>query len=204
MDMTNMVDMVDVSFVDKFNALGGALVVFASYIFGEHWMLFAAFLALNLIDFITGLAKSKILKTESSNAGLKGIVKKFMYWCMIAVSFLMTPLFNEIGEAIDVDVTAFTPLIGYMVLAMLIINEFRSVLENLVESGVNVPPIMIKGFAIFEKLVVAKEDRFFDGQLDVTKNGDDHYHVNISTPVEEIEKKDSVTLRIRTVDDEED
>lgn len=197
-------ELVDISFIDKFNAITGVFVVVASYIFGEHWILFAAFLALNLMDYLTGLAKSKILKNESSSAGLRGIVKKFMYWCMVAISFLMSPIFNEIGESMDMDVSNLTPAIGYMVLAMLIINEFRSILENLIECGISVPPVLVKGFSVFEKLVVAEEDRYFDGKLDVDRASDNKYRVEIDTPFEELEKKDSVTLKIHTISDEED
>ena len=41
---------------------------------------------------------------------------------------------------------------------MLIINEARSILENLVELGVKVPEVLIKGLAITEKLIEAGID----------------------------------------------
>lgn len=197
-------EMLDTSFVDKINTFGGAAVVIVTYLFGEHWTLFGAFLLLNLFDVVTGIAKSKILKTESSAQGLKGVVKKFGSWCMIALAFLMSPLFNEIGETINVDIHEFTPFIGYMVLAMLIINEFRSVMENLVECGVTIPPIIISGFAILEKVAADKQASYYDGNLSISKKSDEPYQVQIDTPIDEIEKKDTVKLRITTVEDEED
>lgn len=196
---------VDLSFIDEINAAFGIVAVIASYIFGDHWILFVAFIGLNILDYITGLIKAKIRKTESSVMGLKGILKKFGYWCIILVAFIMTPIFNELGELIGADVSFFTPMIGYMVLAMLIMNEFRSVLENLYESGVNVPTIILKGLAIFEKAADDVQARIFDGHLEVHTQFEDNgrYQVSMDTSDKELEQKDSVTLKIRTIDEED-
>lgn len=194
----------DISFIDHVNAIVGALVVIASYIFGEHWMLFAAFLILNILDYITGLAKSKILKTENSKAGLNGILKKFGYWIILAIAFILAPIFNELGEILGFDVSALSPFIGFMVLAMLIVNEFRSILENLVECGIAVPTALVKGLKVFEDVANSATEHMFDGELDIDKHAEEHYHVQIDTSLEELEKRDSVTLHIRTIGDEEE
>lgn len=195
---------IDFSFIDETNALVGAAVVIASYIFGEHWVLFVAFIALNILDFFTGIAKSKLHKTENSAAGLKGIVKKLSYWCMLLVAFIMAPIFNELGEVIGADVSMFTPAIGYMVLAMLIMNEFRSILENLYACGVNVPSVLMKGLSIFEKVTTDIEDSMFDGNLEIHSNSEEKYQVKIDTPDEELEQRASVTLKIQTISDEDE
>lgn len=196
---------VDLSFIDEINATFGVIAVIASYIFGDHWILFAAFIGLNFLDVITGIIKAKILKTESSAMGFKGIVKKFSYWCMLIVAFIMCPVFNELGEIIGADISYFTPMIGYMVLAMLIMNEFRSVLENLYESGVTIPPIILTGLAIIEKATNDAQAKIFDGHLEVHTQieNNDRYQLDISTPYKEFEQKDSVTFKIRTIDEEE-
>lgn len=200
-------ELLDVSVVDKFNTIGGAFVVLATYFFGEHWMLFAAFLVLNIMDYVTGVIKSKISHTESSSAGLKGIVKKFSYWIMIILSFGLSPIINEIGTIMDVDLSMLSPIFGWYVLALLSVNEVRSVLENLVESGVNVPPILVKGMAVLDKVVKAQEKLIInvDGNLDIDKAASEaeKYKVDIQTPIEELETKDTVTLRIHTVNEEE-
>lgn len=194
----------DISFVDHVNAIVGALVVIASYIFGEHWMLFAAFLILNLLDYITGLAKSKLHKTENSKAGLNGILKKFGYWVILAISFILAPIFNELGEILGFDVAALSPFIGFMVLAMLIVNEFRSILENLVECGIAVPNALVKGLQVFENVANTATEHVFDGELDIDKRSEERYHVQLDTSLEELEKRDCVTLHIRTISDEEE
>lgn len=197
---------VDLSFIDEVNAVIGSFVVVADYIFGAHWILFAAFIILNIADWITGIMKAKVSGTESSSAGLKGVVKKFGYWIMIAIAFLMAPVFNELGTVIGADISPFSPIIGYMVLAMLIANEFRSVLENLYQCGVDIHPAILKGLAIFEKAAKSKVDQVFDGQLEIhdIETAEENYHVRLDVSGRELEQKDSVTLKIETVDDDEE
>lgn len=197
---------VDLSFIDEVNAVIGTVVVIADYIFGAHWMLFLAFIFLNIVDWITGIMKAKVSKTESSSAGLKGVIKKFGYWLMIVVAFLMAPIFNELGTIIGADVSPFSPLIGYMVLAMMIANEFRSVLENLYQCGVDVPVVILKGLEIFENVANEKQQKIFDGDLEIhsIETAEENYQVKLGLSGRELEQKDSVTLRIQTVDDDED
>lgn len=47
-------------------------------------------------------------------------------------------------------------LLGWWVLASLIVNEARSILENLVEMGYDVPDFLVKGLAVTQKLIEAK------------------------------------------------
>lgn len=198
-------ELIDLSVADKFNAIGGTIVVVATYIFGEHWVLFAAFLVLNILDYITGVIKSKIKSTESSSAGLKGILKKFSYWICITIGFGMVPILNELGSIMGADLSSFSPVFGWYLLAVFAINEVRSVLENLVECGVAVPGVLIKGMAVTQKLIEAQEKlvAVIDGDLEIDKNSEEKYKVDITTEPDELAKKDVVTLRIRTIDEEE-
>lgn len=198
-------ELLDLSVIDKFNAIGGAIVVIATYVFGEHWVLFAAFLVLNILDYITGVMKSRIKRIESSSAGLKGILKKFSYWICITIGFGLVPILNELGSIMDVDLSILSPVFGWYLLATLAINELRSVMENLVECGVSVPVGLIKGLAIMEKIIKDKEKLLanVDGDLNIDKAADEKYKVDIKTAPEELEKKDIVTLRIRTIDEED-
>ena len=52
--------------IDTYNAMVGALVAVLSYILGPHWFLFALFLGLNIIDWLTGWIKAKITGSELS------------------------------------------------------------------------------------------------------------------------------------------
>lgn len=138
--------------IDGYNAIAGAVVAVLSYILGEHWFLFVAFLLLNVSDWITGWMKSRMAGKENSVKGWKGVLKKLGYWIMIMVAFGSSAIFIEIGKAINVDL-GITTLLGWFVLASLLINEIRSILENFVEAGFNVPIILIKGLEVADKVV---------------------------------------------------
>lgn len=138
--------------IDTYNAILGAAVAVLSYILGEHWFLFAIFLLLNVFDWITGWIKSKKTGKTSSKAGLWGIMKKFGYWMLIIASFSITAGFTELGSILGMDLGV-TTLLGWFVLASLLVNEARSICENLVEMGVNVPTILVKGLQAANRVV---------------------------------------------------
>lgn len=138
--------------IDGYNAIAGAIVAVLSYILGEHWILFAAFLLLNIADWLTGWMKSRLANKENSMKGWKGVLKKLGYWLMIMVAFGASAVFIEIGATIGIDL-GITTLLGWFVLASLLINEIRSILENFVEAGFNVPIILVKGLEVADKAV---------------------------------------------------
>ncbi|MCI7098248.1 MAG: phage holin family protein, partial [Lachnospiraceae bacterium] len=95
-------------------------------------------------------------KTESSKVGLKGIIKKLGYWVIISVAFLISGVFTQMGQdLLHIDLS-FLALIGWFTLACLLVNEVRSILENLLECGYNVPAILVRGLAVTEKLLNEK------------------------------------------------
>ena len=142
------------SFIDGYNAIVGTVVAILSYILGEHWLLFVAFLLLNVGDWLTGWMKSRLAGKENSVEGWKGVLKKLGYWLMGMVAFGASAVFIEIGKVIGVDL-GITTLLGWFVLASLIINEIRSILENFVEAGYNVPAILVNGLKVADKVVNA-------------------------------------------------
>lgn len=144
--------------IDTYNLVAGAIVAVLSYILGEHWILFVAFLLLNVADWLTGWMKSRINKKENSVAGWKGVLKKLGYWLMVAVAFGASAVFIEIGRTIGIDLGV-TTLLGWFVLASLLINEIRSIIENFVEAGFNVPKILTKGLEVADKIVNQEEEK---------------------------------------------
>lgn len=143
--------------IDTYNAMVGAAVAVLSYILGEHWFLFVLFLLLNAIDWGTGWMKSRINNVENSKAGLKGVLKKLGYWLMIMVAFGASAAFVEVGKIINLDLGV-TTLLGWFVLASLLVNEARSICENLVEMGVNVPTILVNGLQAANRVVNQEDD----------------------------------------------
>lgn len=139
-------------FVDSYNALVGAIITFLTMIFGEHWFLFAFFLILNIIDWITGWMKSRMAGKENSVKGWQGVLKKLGYWLMIAFGFGIAACLIEVGSTIGVDLQI-TTVLGWFVLASLIVNEARSIVENFVEAGFNVPMVLQEGLEVADKLI---------------------------------------------------
>lgn len=148
----------DNAIVAKINLIGGGIVAVLSYIFGAYWFLFIGYLALNMADFITRWIAARMTKTEKSSKAAEGIFKKVAYWILIALSFGMSSIFVEIGNSIHVDLSI-TKFLGLFVLCALIINEIRSVLENLSEvPGLKIPKILIKGLEVANKAVESVSD----------------------------------------------
>ena len=146
-------------FMDMYNTAVGALVTFLIALFGDYWYIFAAFIIFNLFDWVTGWYKSRKSKTESSAAGLQGILKKLGYWVIIAVAFLVADVFVHMGnDVLNMDL-GFLMMVGWFTVACLMVNEARSILENLVECGCNVPAVLIKGLAVTEKLMDDLNDK---------------------------------------------
>lgn len=85
-------------FVDKYNAAIGAVVAVLTAVFGVYWYVFAAFLVLNIVDWLTGWIKARKKKEESSKVGAVGAVKKLGYWAMVLVAFLIASTFVHFGN----------------------------------------------------------------------------------------------------------
>lgn len=124
-------------------------------VFGIEWILFFGYLVLNIFDYITGTIKSKVNNTESSNKGLIGIIKKVCYWILICISFLISFLLVQVGIKINFNLD-FVVFFGWFTLVCLIINETRSIIENLIEIGINVPSFLTKGLDIYTKIIDSK------------------------------------------------
>ena len=143
---------------DKINMIYGLIATIGVTIFGKYWFLFFGFLILNVVDYITGYCKAKLYnKNVSSAIGAKGICKKVWYWLVIGLAFFISDCFVTMGEVIGIQLN-FVLLFGWFTLATYLINEIRSILENLVEMNVKVPQFLIAGLDITQKLLDTKTD----------------------------------------------
>ena len=146
------------NYMDTYNAIVGGIVAILSFVFGEHWILFAIFLLFNVADWLTGWMKSRMAGKENSVKGWQGVLKKLGYWLMILVAFAASAVFIEIGNTLGMDL-GITTLLGYFVLASLLVNELRSILENFVEAGYDVPTVLVKGLEVADKMVNQEESQ---------------------------------------------
>lgn len=149
-------------FADSYNLFTGAVIAIMTAVFGIYWYIFAAYFVLNIFDWLTGWYKSRKNRKESSSVGLKGILKKLGYWVIIAVAFLVSSVFVNLGKDILGVNLDFLAMIGWFTLACLMVNEVRSILENLVESGYNVPSVLINGLEIADKMINKESEDDYD------------------------------------------
>lgn len=135
------------------NIIYGVIATIGVALFGKYWFLFLGFFIANLLDYSTGFIKAKFyLKNESSAVGAKGIFKKVWYWVVICIAFFISMVFRDMGHLLGIDLT-FVILFGYFTLATYLINELRSILENIVAMGAPVPSFLIAGLDIVNKKV---------------------------------------------------
>ena len=74
---------------------------------------------------------------------------------VIGVAFFVSYCFVYMGEIIGINLE-FVQLFGWFTLATYLINEIRSILENLVEMKVKVPSFLVNGLDIAQKLLDAR------------------------------------------------
>ena len=108
-----------------------AIFTAAAAIFHKMPTLLILFLAAVVLDYLTGWVKAAFFLREwNSKTGLQGIIKKVMYFVLIGVAFVIGFGIKEMGAKIGFDL-GFCLHIGWYVTAVMLINEWTSILENL-------------------------------------------------------------------------
>ncbi len=117
----------------------------------------------NVIDYITGLMAAPY-RTESvsSYKGIRGIIKKVCMWMLIVVGAIVDALLNYAVEYMGWGI-ALPFVVATVVAVWLLVNEIISILENMMDIGVNIPPFLLplaKNIKkqVEEKASVDKED----------------------------------------------
>lgn len=90
----------------------------------------------SLIDWIgspVGI-KQGDLNQSSSKEGLNGLWKKLSYWVILIVAFSVPVALVNLGAEIGIFTT-----VSWFTLKNLMVNEMRTILENLVESDYHMP-----------------------------------------------------------------
>ena len=85
-------------------------------------------------------------------------MKKVSYWVIIAIAFSVSGFLISLGAQLGVDL-GFLQLLGWFVLAVYIINELTSIVENMVALGIDVPEIFVKGLNAVRTVVNDAGDR---------------------------------------------
>lgn len=100
-------------------------------------------LGCNLIDYGTGLAAAKYRNDGiSSYKSIRGITKKVCQWLLIVVGVWVDILINYAVECAGIDITL-PFIVGTVVAVWLVVNEIISILENMIDIGVTMPPFLL-------------------------------------------------------------
>ena len=96
----------------------------------------------NLIDYFTGIAASKFRKQQiDSYKGIRGIAKKICMWLLVGGGVIVDQLLSYSAGVIGITLP-FTFLVACVVAIWLICNEIISILENINDIGVTLPPFL--------------------------------------------------------------
>ncbi|MGG1573437.1 phage holin family protein [Fictibacillus sp. NRS-1165] len=122
-------------FFNSGSALAGAS---AGYFFGPMSPLLKALVVLAIIDYISGICASAYEGKLSSSVGFKGIIKKVLIFCIVAVAHSLDSIFG--GEYVR-DATIFFYLS----------NELFSIIENAGRTNIPIPEFIRKGFLVLKR-----------------------------------------------------
>ena len=114
---------------------GAGLASIGTFIFGKPDIWMKTLLAFIVIDYLSGVIAAYIHKELSSRVGFIGILKKTMYFFVLAVA-----------HCVDVATGAGGVLQGIAV-GVLISNEGISILENCAKCGIPIPERLIRALA---------------------------------------------------------
>ena len=100
--------------------------------------------ACNVIDYITGLfaAKYRIDGGISSYRSMRGIMRKVTMWLLVVVGAIMDAILAYAASTFGYKMP-FSFLIACIVAIWIICNELISILENMVDIGINIPGFLL-------------------------------------------------------------
>ena len=110
-----------------FKAVIAAASTFISFLLGDWDMALQALIVMVVLDYFSGIADAFINKTLNSQTGLKGIIKKLLYFVLVAVGLECDRLFGSVN------------LIRNFVIYYLVANEGLSILENIANCEIKIP-----------------------------------------------------------------
>ena len=99
--------------------------------------------ACNIIDYITGITAAGVQRQQiSSYKGIVGIAKKVFMWLLIVVGWVVDVMLQYMFNTINIPI-ALPFVVACIVACWLVFNELISILENLNDIGVPMPPFLM-------------------------------------------------------------
>lgn len=120
--------------------ISGIVLSLLSSLFGYYDTAIKTLIFFVVIDYITGTL-SAIYNGHnlSSKRGLQGFIKKFLYFCIVAVAFQIDKLLGLDG------------VLRYMSIYSLIANDGLSIIENASQIGIPIPNRLVKCLEVIKE-----------------------------------------------------
>ena len=109
------------------------------YLMGGVDIALQSLLIVIVIDYLTGIASAIYNKELSSKVGFKGIIKKFCYLLVVALSVVIDNLLGQSG------------LIRSLVIYFFVANDGLSIIENMAEMNIKLPQKLIDALEQIKK-----------------------------------------------------
>lgn len=109
------------------------------YLLGGVDIALQSLLIVIVIDYLTGIASAIYNKELSSKIGFKGIIKKFCYLFVVALSVVIDNLLGQSG------------LIRSLVIYFFVANDGLSIIENMAEMNIKLPQKLIDALEQIKK-----------------------------------------------------
>lgn len=114
-----------------FNNITSIIFTTFVYLIGGFDIAMQSLLIVMVIDYLTGFTSAIYNKNLSSKIGFKGILKKFSYLCVVALSVVIDNLTGQNG------------LIRTLVIYFFVANDGLSIIENMAEMNIKLPQKLI-------------------------------------------------------------
>ena len=108
------------------------ILTFLIYLLGGIDIALKSLLIVIVIDYATGILSAIYNKQINSKVGFKGILKKFSYLLIIALSVIIDNILGQSGT------------IRTLVIYFFVANDGISILENVAEMNIPLPPKLLE------------------------------------------------------------
>lgn len=125
-------------------AIHSGVTILLAWITAETEAMFPVMMILlccMVIDFISGCIANGSVEGLSSKAGVKGIIKKVGYLCVISVAMFFDYLIMYSLNLMNIQYSI-RMFFGLLVTVWFILNELLSILENVSKLGVPIPDFL--------------------------------------------------------------
>lgn len=113
------------------NNIASVLLTTIIYLLGGMDIALKSLIVIMMIDYITGVASAIYNKKLSSKIGFKGIIKKFCYLLIVALSVVIDNLISQDG------------VIRTLVIYFFVANDGLSIIENMAEMDIKLPKKLV-------------------------------------------------------------